>query len=148
MIFEIEHLTDQEVRFLINDLKIAKEIIPPELPLWGKIKDDTLIQGTINSIEYQLHRYRHPIDNTRFSISLRFLKSNDMLIRLDINNGTHKNPDGTQAPNNHLHIYKDNNTNKKDAFAYPIPGEFKNIGDIFEALEDFLSYNNVTVNQL
>lgn len=143
MVYDIECLNDIEVQELRQSIKTAIEKIPIEQPLFGKIKDDTIVEGHFDKIKYKLHRYRHPIDDTRFSISLRFSQTNDTLIRIDINNGTHKNPDGTIAPNNHIHIYKDSDTNKKDAFATSLPGEFKNIKNIFEALDDFLRYNNI-----
>ncbi|EQC89940.1 hypothetical protein LLT7_00280 [Lactococcus cremoris subsp. cremoris TIFN7] len=114
MTLDIEHLTDLEVKELISELKRVTGKFPPLMQLYGQIKDDTIVEGTLNNIEYKLHRYRHPIDNTRFSISLRFSQTNETLVRIDINNGTHKNPDKTIIPQNHIHIYKDTNTNKKE----------------------------------
>ncbi|QRZ33436.1 DUF6978 family protein [Lactococcus cremoris] len=145
MTLDIEHLTDLEVKELISELKRVTGKFPPLMQLYGQIKDDTIVEGTLNNIEYKLHRYRHPIDNTRFSISLRFSQTNETLVRIDINNGTHKNPDKTIIPQNHIHIYKDTNTNKKDDYAAKLPGHFQHLHDIFEALEDFLSYNNIKI---
>ncbi|QED60283.1 hypothetical protein FUT28_10485 [Enterococcus durans] len=119
-----------------------KEKLPSEMPVIGKIKDDTLVLGMSDGIEYKLHRYRHHLEKERFSIHLRFKETNDHLIRIDINNGSHRNPDGEIISNNHIHIYKDSEY-AKDAFAYPLPTEFTDLESIFSVLEQFLLYTNI-----
>lgn len=141
----LNHLTDIQVKNLIHSLKHMKGKLPSEMPVIGKIKDDTLVLGIIEGIEYKLHRYRHPLEKERFSIHLRFKETNDHLIRIDINNGSHRNPDGEIIPNNHIHIYKDSEY-AKDAFAYPLPTEFTDLESIFSALEQFLLYTNIQDN--
>ncbi|MFV0560270.1 MAG: DUF6978 family protein [Enterococcus sp.] len=136
------HLSDVQVENLIKSAKQVKQSIPREMPQFGKIKDDTLVIGTYDNIEYKLHRYRHPIDDERFSIHLRFKSTNDHLIRLDINNGTHRNPDGKTIQQNHIHIYKDSEF-AKDAFAYPLPTNFTDLESIFSALITFLEYTHI-----
>ena len=138
----LDHLNDIQVQNLINSIKQFKESLPIEMPAFGKIKDDTLVLGVYEQIEYKLHRYRHPIDMSRYSIHLRFKETNDILIRLDINNGSHRNPNGEIIPQNHIHIYKDSDY-AKDAFAYPLPTEFTDLQSIFTALEQFLLYTNI-----
>ena len=78
----LNHLTDIQVKNLINSLKYMKEKLPSEMPVIGKIKDDTLVLGMSDGIEYKLHRYRHPLEKERFSIHLRFKETNDHLIRI------------------------------------------------------------------
>ncbi|MGM0145318.1 hypothetical protein IGJ94_001880 [Enterococcus sp. AZ153] len=138
----LNHLIDIQVKNLINSLKYMKEKLPSEMPVIGKIKDDTLVLGMSDGIEYKLHRYRHPLEKERFSIHLRFKETNDHLIRIDINNGSHRNPDGEIISNNHIHIYKDSEY-AKDAFAYPLPTEFTDLESIFSVLEQFLLYTNI-----
>lgn len=138
----LDHLSDLQVQALIKSSKEMKENLPIEMPEFGKIKDDTLVLGHYNHIEYKLHRYRHPIDSERFSIHIRFVENNEQLLRVDINNGTHRNPDGEKIQQNHIHIYK-NSEYSKDAYAVPLPGEFSNLESIFSALNDFLVYTNI-----
>lgn len=138
----LEHLTKLQVDQLIKSLKSLQECLPIEMPEFGRIKDDTNVIGVYDGIEYKLHRYRHPLEKERFSIHLRFKETNAHLIRLDIKNGRHRNPDGTIIGQNHIHIYTDSNY-AKDAFAYPLPTEFTDLESIFEALEQFLSYTNI-----
>ncbi|EAC2375068.1 hypothetical protein ABQH09_001809 [Listeria monocytogenes] len=140
--YDLNYLTDNEVQQLIKSIKKLKHIIPSEMPEFGKIKDDTITLGVYDNIEYKLHRYRHPYDSQRFSIHLRFVNNNEHLIRIDINNGTHINPDNTKVQQNHVHIYKSSDY-PKDAYAYPLPSEFNDLYSIFTALEQFLVYNNI-----
>lgn len=139
---DLTHLSDLQIRNLISSLKKFKESLPPDISVYGKIKDDTLVLGEYDNIEYKLHRYRHPIDLDRYSIHLRFKSTNEILIRLDINNGSHRNPDGEIIPQNHIHIYKDSEY-PKDAYAYPLPTNFTDLQSIFTALEQFLLYTNI-----
>ncbi|AEO26672.1 TPA: hypothetical protein MPW84_002755 [Listeria monocytogenes] len=140
--YDLNYLDDNEVQQLIKSIKILKQEIPVEMPEFGKIKDDTITLGVYDDIEYKLHRYRHPYDSQRFSIHLRFVNNNEHLIRIDINNGTHRNPDNTIVQQNHIHIYK-NSDYPKDAYAYPLPSEINDLYSIFTALEQFLVYNNI-----
>lgn len=138
----LDHLSDIQVHNLINSLKKFKEELPKEMPNFGKIKDDTLVLGVHDNIEYKLHRYRHPYDDKRYSIHLRFKGNNDILVRIDVNNGTHRNPNGEKISSNHMHIYKDSHY-AKDAYAYPLPTTFTDLESIFSALEDFLLYTRI-----
>lgn len=138
----LDYLTNEQVKNLIKSLKHFKQHLPIEMPEFGLIKDDTPVLGIYEKIEYKFHRYRHPLESNRFSIHLRFKETNDCLIRLDINNGSHRNPDGTIIPQNHIHIYTVSDY-AKDAYAYPLPGEFTDLESIFSALEQFLVYTSI-----
>lgn len=70
---DITKLSDDEVQNLINSLKNCEKRFPNEMPLIGRIKDDTPVVDFKNHIEYKLHRYRHSIDTERFSLHIRFL---------------------------------------------------------------------------
>lgn len=140
----LDHLSEVQIRNLIASLKHMKEQLPIEMPEFGILKDDTAVLGAADGIEYKLHRYRHPLQKDRFSIHLRFKETNDILIRIDINNGSHRNPDGEVIKQNHIHIYKDSEYSK-DAYAYELPTHFTDFESIFSALEQFLSYTNIQV---
>lgn len=134
-------LTDNEVKILINELKNCQKALPNDTPLIGRIKDDTPTVDFTNHIEYYLHRYRNPIDPQRFSLHIRFKATEDHLIRFDINNGTHKNPDMSIVQQNHMHVYHSNGDLAKDAVAISLPADI-DINSIFTALESFLEYTN------
>lgn len=127
---------------MIKSLKKFTEDVAFESPLIGKIKDDHSLIDSKNKIEYHFHRYRHPLDSARFSMHIRFKETNDHLIRLDINNGTHRNPDGEKIQQNHIHIYN-NKLERKDAYAIKLPDQIKNIESIFSAMHDFFKYTYI-----
>jgi hypothetical protein len=65
-----------------------------------------------------------------------------VLLRLDLGGAPHRNPDDTEVPTSHLHIYRQG---YGDKWAIPIPQDkFSNVEDIWEALQDFMSFCNVT----
>ena len=97
---DIVNLNDSEVQALISSLKNCSQSIPTDMPFEGRIKDDTPVVDFKNHIEYILHRYRNPIQSSRFSLHIRFKETNDILIRVDINNGAHTNPDGKKIGQN------------------------------------------------
>ena len=134
---DIYNLTSEEVNRLIKSLKHLKAGVLFDSPLVGMIKDDAPLTDYTNQIEYKFHRYRHPIDTNRFSMHIRFMDSDEHLIRLDINNGRHRNPDGTIIEQNHLHIYN-SGLDRKDAYAIPLPSEIKYIETIFDAMINIL----------
>ena len=138
----LDHLSSVQVQNLIESLKAAKRELPILMPEFGRIKDDTPVLGIYEGIEYKLHRYRHPYEKDRYSIHLRFKENNEHLLRLDVNNGTHRNPDGTIIQQNHIHIYTDSEF-AKDAFAYELPTDFSDLESIFSAFEQFLLYTNI-----
>ncbi|USS88509.1 hypothetical protein M3M39_03275 [Fructilactobacillus hinvesii] len=109
----------------------------------GKIKDDTPVTDDKNGIEYKLHRYRNVFDENRFSLHIRFKNTNDMLIRIDIHNGTHINPDGTKIGENHMHTYKRiEGVLEKDKIATELPKEINDLSSLFTVLSQFLDYTN------
>lgn len=139
---DIYNLSSEDVERLINSLKHFKQDIEFDDPMFGKIKDDSPLIDDVNQIEYKFHRYRHPIESKRFSMHIRFTETNAHLIRLDINNGTHRNPDGTKIEQNHIHIYN-RDLERKDAYAIDLPDDIQNIETILDAMIDFFEYTNV-----
>jgi hypothetical protein len=65
-----------------------------------------------------------------------------ILLRLDIEGTTHTNPDGHRIPTPHLHVYREG---FGDKWAIPVPsGDFTNTSDLFQSMEDFMTYCNIT----
>lgn len=65
----------------------------------------------------------------------------EILLRLDVDGPPHENPDGTEVPCPHLHIYREGYATK---WAYSIEGKpFTNTADLVQTLRDFLVYCGV-----
>lgn len=64
------------------------------------------------------------------------------LVRLDLSGPPHRNPDDTEVPAPHLHVYRET---YGDKWAIAVPAErFHNTGDLRATLEDFMRFCNVT----
>ncbi|ANK62520.1 hypothetical protein AYR56_10080 [Loigolactobacillus backii] len=110
-----------------------------------EIDGDTVIIGDVDDIEYILHVFCGDplIIRPKYTINLRFKKSNIQLIRVDIG-GRHRNPNEKSARNYpHIHIYNPNYS-KKDRIAYLLDSKkFPNIDNILRTFEDVLRYTNI-----
>jgi len=68
------------------------------------------------------------------------------LIRLDLGAQPHRNPDQKEIPSPHLHIYREG---YGDKWAEPLPADkFSNIKDLFQTIQDFMAYCNITLPPL
>ncbi len=66
-----------------------------------------------------------------------------VLVRLDFGGAQHRNPDGEEIGNPHLHVYREG---FGDKWALPVPHElFPRMNDLWGTLEDFMRYCNVTL---
>ena len=64
------------------------------------------------------------------------------LVRLDLNGPPHRNPDGVEIGESHLHLYREGYGLK---YACPVPmDKFHNLNDTLETLKDFMTYCNIT----
>ncbi len=65
-----------------------------------------------------------------------------VLVRLDLGGAPHRNPDDQEVPAPHLHVYREG---YGDKWAVSLPADrFRNAGDVWATLEDFLRYCNIT----
>lgn len=65
-----------------------------------------------------------------------------ILIRLDLDGSRHRNPDGTEIPCPHLHIYREG---FGDKWASAVPTDrYANTLDLFSTCEAFLQHCNIT----
>jgi hypothetical protein len=65
-----------------------------------------------------------------------------VLVRLDLGGAPHRNPDDTEVPSPHLHVYREG---YGDKWAIPVPTErFRDTSDLWATLVDFLRFCNVT----
>ncbi len=95
---------------------------------------------SIDEEEFILDIWKGKI-SLKYKYQTRFRKT-IILIRLDIGGSPHRNPDGEEITSNHIHVYREN---YNDKWAYPISIEqFRKIEDVFQTLEHFMKYCNVT----
>jgi hypothetical protein len=65
-----------------------------------------------------------------------------VLLRLDVGGPPHRNPDDTEVSCPHLHVYREGYGSK---WAFPVPSDkFSNPGNMWQALQDFMQYCNIT----
>jgi len=65
-----------------------------------------------------------------------------VLVRLDLGGAPHRNPDGEKIACPHLHVYQEGYGAK---WAKSIPVDrFSNVEDLWEMLQDFMGYCNIT----
>jgi len=64
-----------------------------------------------------------------------------LLVRLDFGGSPHRNPDGTEVPCPHLHLYREG---YDDKWAIPAPKDtFSDTTNIWRTFQDFMRYCNV-----
>ena len=134
-------LTQAEADMLLN---IAKKLITkgaiefPSSGEYGKLELASL-DGREEFI-VDINR-RGQIKLTKCTCQERYRKD-IILLRLDIDGPNHTNPDGTELPCPHLHIYREG---FDDKWAVPLPsGRFTDVSNLVTTLFDFLRYCNVT----
>lgn len=141
---DLDKLTNSEVETLLESIKQLKQKLFLDTNFSGRIKQTEEVLGIHNGIEYKLYLYRNPVQSDRYSIHLRFKENDQHLIRVDVNNGSHRNPDGLKIQQNHFHIYRyEENESRRDAYAYPLESEDSDLMTIFTALENFLEYTYI-----
>jgi hypothetical protein len=64
-----------------------------------------------------------------------------VLVRLDLNSSPHRNPDGTEIPCPHLHLYREG---YGDKWAIAVPHDkFPDTNDIWGSFQAFMEYCNI-----
>lgn len=64
-----------------------------------------------------------------------------VLVRLDLNGAPHRNPDESELPCPHLHLYREG---FGDKWAIPAPiADFPNPTDLWQSLSDFMRYCHI-----
>jgi hypothetical protein len=90
--------------------------------------------------EFLLDIYRGRIDLLKGTYQNRG-RQIIVLVRIDFGGAPHRNPDGTELPCPHLHLYREG---YGDKWAIPLPPDkFPNIGDLWVTLEDFMRFCNI-----
>lgn len=110
-----------------------------DLPdLGGSVNMDFVSQN--GREEFILNYTRHTINLSKRNHHFRGRKVVG-LARLDLDGPPHRNPDGQEVPERHLHIYREG-YGLKWAFEVPVD-KFTNMNDAFQTLEDFMRFCNI-----
>ncbi len=90
--------------------------------------------------EFLLDIYRGRIDLLKGTYQNR-ARQIIVLVRVDFGGAPHRNPDGREVQCPHLHLYREG---FGDKWAVPLPAKsFPNINDLWQTLEDFMTFCNV-----
>ena len=89
--------------------------------------------------EYLLDIIPNRMIPNKISTTLR-VRKNVLLVRLDVNGPPHRNPDDTEVPCPHLHVYKQGYGLK---WAYPVPPAFGDCVGLANYLDSFCDYCHI-----
>lgn len=105
-------------------------------------------QSVVVPLQSEDRREQFLLDLSRGRIDLLKVKLQNrgrqvvVLVRLDLGGAPHRNPDDEEIAAPHLHVYREG---YGDKWAIPVPADsFRDTGDMWAALEDFLRFCNVT----
>lgn len=94
---------------------------------------------------FMLDMTRHQIRITKATYQNR-VPNNSVLMRLDIDGPPHRNPDDTEIPCPHLHIYREG---FGDKWAVPAPTDrYPDTSNLFDTFQSFMQHCNITVPPL
>ena len=142
--FDLDNLTDSEVKILIETMKELLDKTIQSEPLIGKVNDDYRVKDYLNSIEYILHIYRGKFEPNRYSMHIRFTQNHLHLVRLCINaSNNHINKsDKTNAGKNHIHIY--DSFEEDMNYAYNLDNYiFDSEDSLIESFYKFIDFLNI-----
>lgn len=115
-----------EIEKLIYEIKnFSKKIHTINLNCKNGYKFKEELSSNNGKNTYNLYLSYGKMNVEKISINTVHKQSNKVLVRLDLGNQRHVNPDGTVITSDHIHIYKDGYDEK---FAYTLDSdEFKNL---------------------
>ncbi|EFM11104.1 putative prophage protein [Paenibacillus curdlanolyticus YK9] len=132
-------LTDLEARRLLNAIK---ELISTKPIIFPSLQSYITLEATSaqTNDKFQIDVHRKTLNVKKCTYQTRYKKSINLL-RIDIEGPPHPNPDGTEVPCPHIHIYREG---YDDKWAYPLSDKISTDPfDLVQVLIDFLEYNNI-----
>ena len=131
-----DELTQAEADSL---LALGKKYVSPEPVYWPG--SGSKISVDIVSID---EREAFLLDVSRASIKLERLvlqnraRVTAVLVRLDLHGPDHRNPDDTELPCPHIHLYREGYADK---WAFPVPAEhFSDLANRQQTVSDFMQF--------
>lgn len=132
-------LSQQEADALLAMEKVPMMDHRPLFPMPGA-KIEVELQGQFGREPFLLDVSRGRIKLTKATYQNR-AKQIVVLARVDIDGPLHRNPDGEEIPCPHLHVYREHYGVK---WAQPLPATFTDASDLWQTLQDFCRFCNVT----
>jgi hypothetical protein len=133
------HLTQAEAHALIAMEKRRVDDTRYDFPMGGQSVGVPL-QSADRREHFLLDLHRARINLAKVKMQNR-ARQVVVLVRLDLAGAPHRNPDDTEVPAPHLHLYREGYGHK---WAYPVPPEhFANLDDVWCTLEDFMRYCHI-----
>lgn len=140
-------LTDDDAEKLI---KLTKEIIEKhDIKLEDNCKGHININSTNSEINFILNYFIKP---GKVTLNFRETQFNLCLLRINLNDGFHKNSNNEKVRGNRINIFSEDEYKKKNdgatyMIAYPLPYKtFKNNSDFVSQLFSLLEYTKTNPN--
>lgn len=128
-------LTDEQAQAFIDMLKhIIDE--PMDFDFTKRVIN---IKDSDGREEYLLDIVPNRFRPSKVSATLR-MRKNVLLVRLDVDGPPHRNPDDTEIPCPHLHVYKQGYDLK---WAYPLPPVFGDCVSLMDYLDSFCQHCHI-----
>ena len=134
-------LTNKEAQELINELKKRANNELLDFPTRGNKIEFEVCGIKKSNDKYIINITRSNINDEKCNYQGRVERSNIPLMRLDITDGSHRNPDGKKIVGNHLHIY---NENYELSYAIPFDVERE---DLFGYCMEFFKKFNLVADE-
>jgi uncharacterized protein DUF6978 len=133
-------LTQSKVNELLHLVKVLVERGPIEFPQSGDFKHlEAKSENGRETFLIDINR-KGKIKISKCTYQERY-QIVEILLRVDLDGPTHDNPDGTEVPCPHLHVYREG---YEDKWAMPLPPEaFSDPTNLVTTLVDFLRYCKV-----
>lgn len=138
---ESVHLTQQEADRLLDMPKFREDATEWRYPQEGGKVTIPLVS------EDRREHFLLDVEQGRINLEKQKLQNRArqvvILARLDVNGPTHRNPDESELPCPHLHLYREGYGIK---WAYPVPSDkFSDLNDRWVTLTEFMNFCNVVM---
>ncbi len=132
------NLSQLEADALINMPKFRVSAEEYDYPVGGNLTIPLISEDRRENFALDIWRSKIVLTKGRYQNRARNVV---ILLRLDFGGAPHRNPDGTELPCPHLHIYREGFADK---WAIPIPTDkFGKIDDRWQTLVDFMIFCKV-----
>jgi hypothetical protein len=132
-------LTQTEADGLLAMEKVRADDNQYQYPTAGVVNIPLVSRDRLESFLLDIRRARIDISKVTYQNRARHVI---VLARLDLNGPAHRNPDDEEVPCPHLHRYREGFADK---WAHPLPQPpFTNPADLWQTLQEFLQFCNVT----
>ena len=131
-----DELTQEQADYLLD---LPKRRAEDGFVVWpsGGGKESVLLISTDGREEFMLDVETSAMKLTKLKLQNR-ARINVILVRLDVDGPGHRNPDHTEMPCPHIHLYREGYADK---WAYPVPSEhFTDLSDMKKTVDDFMRF--------